>query len=57
MPGAIVAAQEGFLIGCGNDSALAVEQVQLEGKNRVSSNEFRRGYRLAGGEKLGEPLE
>ena len=57
MPGAIVAVQEGFLVGCGHDSALAVEEVQLEGKNRISSNEFRRGYRLADGEKLGEPLE
>ena len=57
MPGSIVAVQEGFLVGCGNDSALAVEEVQLEGKNRISGNEFRRGYRLAGGEKLGEPLE
>jgi len=57
MPGAIVAAQEGFLVGCGDDSALAVEEVQLEGKNRISSTEFRRGYHLADGEKLGEPLE
>ena len=57
MPGAIGAAQEGFLVGCGNDSALAVEEVQLEGKNRISSNEFRRGYHLADGEQLGEPLE
>ena len=57
MPGAIVAVQEDFLVACGHDSALAVEEVQLEGKNRISSNEFRRGYRLAGGEKLGEPLE
>ncbi len=57
MPGAIVAAQEGFLVGCGDDSTLAVEEVQLEGKNRISSTEFRRGYHLADGEKLGEPLE
>ncbi len=57
MPGAIVAVQEDFLVACGHDSALAVEEVQLEGKNRISSNEFRRGYRLADGEKLGEPLE
>ena len=57
LPGAIVAAQEDFLVACGHDSALAVEEVQLEGKNRISSSEFRRGYRLADGEKLGEPLE
>ena len=57
LPGTIVAADEGFLVGCGDDSALAVEEVQLDGKNRISSNEFRRGYHLAGGEKLGEPLE
>jgi len=57
LPGTIVAAEEGFLVGCGDDSALAVEEVQLDGKNRISSNEFRRGYHLADGEKLGEPLE
>ena len=57
LPGTVLAAQEGFLVGCGGDSALAVEEVQLDGKNRISSNEFRRGYHLADGEKLGEPLE
>ena len=57
IPRVIATVKQGFLVGCGNDSALAVEEVQLEGKNRISSNEFRRGYRLADGEKLGEPLE
>ena len=57
LPGVIVAVQEDFLVACGHHSALAVDEVQLDGKNRISSSEFRRGYRLAGGEKLGEPLE
>ena len=53
-PGEIAASDEGFRVGCGHESSLAVETVQLEGKNRIAADEFLRGYRPAPGEKLGE---
>ena len=53
-PGEIAASDEGFGVGCGQESWLAVETVQLEGKNRIAADEFLRGYRPAPGEKLGE---
>lgn len=54
--GTVGVPNHGFQVGCGGDTALQVEEVQLEGKKRISSDEFRRGYRLAEGEILGEPL-
>ncbi len=53
-PGEITLPDDGFRVGCGHTTSLAVETVQLEGKNRVSAAEFVRGYHPAAGEKLGE---
>ena len=53
-PGEITASDDGFRVACADGSALAVETVQLEGKNRVSAAEFVRGYHPAPAEKLGE---
>jgi len=51
-PGTILSAgKDGFLIATGS-GALALEEVQLEGRKRTSGLEFLRGYRLAVGEKL-----
>ena len=52
-PGEISFADNRFLVGCGDGSALAVESLQLAGKSRVSVSEFIRGYNPLPDEKLG----
>jgi methionyl-tRNA formyltransferase len=39
--------------GCGAKSAIAIRELQLEGKRRMSAREFVNGYRPKPGEKLG----
>jgi methionyl-tRNA formyltransferase len=41
-----------LLAGCGSSSSLELLEVQLEGKPRMSSSDFRNGYRPKPGEKL-----
>ena len=45
---------EQLLAGCGGSSSIALEEVQLEGKKRMSAAEFLRGFQLKSGERLGE---
>jgi methionyl-tRNA formyltransferase len=55
-PGVILPTQEdGLLVICGGAtaSALRVEHVQLEGRNRVTDREFMRGARISPGERFG----
>ena len=40
-------------VGCAGGSVLELVEVQLEGKNRTSAEEFFRGYKLAEGLRLG----
>jgi methionyl-tRNA formyltransferase len=42
-----------LLAGCGTGSAIAIRELQLEGKRRMSAREFVNGYRPKPGEKLG----
>jgi len=44
---------EHLFVGCGDNTALDLLQVQLEGKKRTSAADFIRGYRPAPGERLG----
>jgi methionyl-tRNA formyltransferase len=54
MPGVILPTQEdGLLVICGGPSVLRVDQVQLEGRKRVTGSEFANGARIAPGEKFG----
>lgn len=53
-PGEIGVSGESLVIGCGNDSGLTIEKVQLEGKNFINADEFTRGYRPISGEKVGQ---
>lgn len=53
-PGEIRAFDEGFVVGCGGGSALAVETVQPANRNCIGADEFVRGYHPVSGEKLGE---
>jgi len=41
------------LVGCGDQSALELLEVQVEGKKRLSGQDFVNGYRLSDGEVLG----
>jgi methionyl-tRNA formyltransferase len=42
-----------LLAGCGEGSAIAITELQLEGKRRMSSREFINGYQPKTGERLG----
>jgi methionyl-tRNA formyltransferase len=42
-----------LLVGCGHQSSLELQEIQLEGKKRTSAADFIRGYRPKAGEKLG----
>jgi methionyl-tRNA formyltransferase len=52
-PGEARAATAGLLVGAGGGTLLVVEELQLEGKKRVSAAEFLRGQPLAPGAVLG----
>jgi methionyl-tRNA formyltransferase len=53
-PGIILPTQEdGLLVICGGSTVLHVEQVQIEGRNRISDREFMNGARIAPGEHFG----
>jgi methionyl-tRNA formyltransferase len=44
---------DALLVGCGGGSLIAVDEVQLEGKRRMSAAEFLRGNQVRSGERLG----
>jgi methionyl-tRNA formyltransferase len=53
MPGIILPTQEdGLLVICGGSTVLHVEQVQIEGRNRISDREFMNGARIGPGERF-----
>jgi methionyl-tRNA formyltransferase len=42
-----------LLVGSGQGTALELDEVQPEGKRRISAADFLRGYQLNSGESLG----
>ena len=53
-PGVILPTQEdGLLVICGGPTVLRVEQIQLEGRGRVTDREFMNGARIVPGERFG----
>lgn len=42
-----------LLVGCGKNTALELQEIQLEGKKRTSARDFIHGYRPKDGEQLG----
>lgn len=53
-PGTILPTPEdGLLVTCGGPTVLRVEQVQLEGRGRVTDREFMNGARITPGERFG----
>ncbi|MBQ7371620.1 MAG: methionyl-tRNA formyltransferase, partial [Blautia sp.] len=54
-PGTVLRADKsGIAVACGTD-ALLLQEVQLEGKKRMSADAFLRGYSVAAGTKLTGP--
>jgi methionyl-tRNA formyltransferase len=51
--GVVIVQEEALLVGCGGGSLLALDEVQMEGKRRMSAAEFLRGYQVRSGERLG----
>ena len=52
-PGEVLADPASLIVGCGSGTALAITELQLEGKKRTSAREFLHGYRVVPGERLG----
>jgi methionyl-tRNA formyltransferase len=44
---------DALLVGCGGGSLIGLDEVQLEGKRRMSAAEFLRGNQVKSGERLG----
>jgi methionyl-tRNA formyltransferase len=51
--GEIAVAGSQLLAGCGGQTAIAISELQLEGKRRMSAREFINGYQPKAGERLG----
>jgi methionyl-tRNA formyltransferase len=54
MPGTIAVEAAHLLVGCGQGTALDLVEVQIEGKRRMTAQEFINGYRPQTGNRLGE---
>lgn len=52
-PGTLAIAGKELHVACGEATALQLEFVQLEGRNRVTAREFANGARLGAGERFG----
>ena len=53
-PGSLTLRDETIRVSCGEGTVLQLDEVQLEGKKRMSAAEFLRGYQLREDEILGE---
>jgi methionyl-tRNA formyltransferase len=52
-PGTIVLVSDKVFVACGNSTRLHLEEVQVEGRKRVTAREFVNGAHLADGERFG----
>ncbi len=52
-PGMLHVRGEGLLACCGEGTAIVLDEVQMEGKKRMSAAEFLRGFQVKSGERLG----
>jgi methionyl-tRNA formyltransferase len=53
-PGELIIRGDLMLVRCANSSVLAFDEVQLEGKRRMTAADFLHGYQLKSGELLGQ---
>ena len=52
-PGTVVLSDGAFHVACGENSAVVLQELQLEGKKRMSACDFLRGFQVKSGEVLG----
>jgi methionyl-tRNA formyltransferase len=53
-PATVLSTEEGLIVvACGGGTALNIEELQLEGKRRISARDFVNGEHITGGEQLG----
>jgi len=52
-PGALAIQDEAITAVCGSGTAIVLDEVQIEGKRRMSAAEFLNGYQIKSGEQLG----
>jgi methionyl-tRNA formyltransferase len=55
-PAELRALSDRLLVGCGHNTSLELQELQLEGKKRTSASDFIHGYRPCEGEPLGRRL-
>lgn len=53
-PGEMSVAGGELVVGCGADSAVVMDEVQLEGKKRMLATDFLHGFQIRAGERLGQ---
>ena len=53
-PGTLSPQDGRMMVACGGGSAIVLEEVQMEGKKRMTAIEFLRGFQVMSGEVLGE---
>jgi methionyl-tRNA formyltransferase len=56
VPGTVRAAGRRLLVTCGSGTTLEIEELQLEGRKRVSADAFANGQRLVQDERLGDSI-
>ena len=52
-PGALHITRDAIIAGAANGTTIAFDEIQLEGKKRMTAPEFFRGFQLRSGERLG----
>jgi len=52
LPGALFLCNGYLTASCGNHTAIVLDELQLEGKKRISAEEFLRGFKIEEGERL-----
>jgi methionyl-tRNA formyltransferase len=51
--GVLQVVDEEMAVGCGSGNSVVFDEVQMEGKRRMSAAEFLRGFQVKSGERLG----
>lgn len=51
-PGTLIVQDNAMLLACANGTAVCLDEVQMEGKRRMSAVEFLNGYQIKSGERL-----
>jgi methionyl-tRNA formyltransferase len=52
-PGTLLIQNDQMIAGCADSTSILFEEVQMEGKRRMSASEFLRGFQLRSSERLG----